>query len=327
MNDETVQIDKMKSSNNQWLRELCEHNFQLWNKIVEIELERKKDIEIERMIWEENSKLRNRLMILELTLERELIEEHIKLQKVISSLERDNHLSSSLISENARLRSKVIQLQKKEIIPSFTPDSPSASSMRISPDILPDFVKNNSNNKVKNQFSKKDIFRIIGNILFYLLIFMLLVGALLVKSAQKGAPITVAGYTGMVVVSESMQDVIPKGSFILTRKVNVNDLKIGDDITFMASANTSVTHRIVDIQTQADNKLVFKTKGVNNQLPDDDLVLEDNIVGKVVYSNLFIGSVAQWISTNWPLLVFFMIVLMTLKWVLLQVVKLKSEDE
>ena len=60
---------------------------------------------------------------------------------------------------------------------------------------------------------------IMGNLMFYLAIVLLLAGAVMIRSTRSGAPVSIAGYSGLVVLSESMQDVIPKGSFILTRHV------------------------------------------------------------------------------------------------------------
>ena len=155
-----------------------------------------------------------------------------------------------------------------------------------------------------------------GDVVFYLAIVLLLAGAVLIRSARHGAPVSIAGYSGLVVLSESMQDVIPKGSFILTRHVEPESLQIGDDITFMVNSETCVTHRIVDIRPQPDGTLAFQTKGVHNQTPDSNLAAAGNVVGKVVYHDLGLGLAAQWIRANWPLVVFLLAVWAALGWVL-----------
>lgn len=147
---------------------------------------------------------------------------------------------------------------------------------------------------------------LVGNIGFYLAIALLLAGAVLFRSAQAGAPMRVAGYSGMLVLSESMQDAIPKGSFILTRAVEPEELQVGDDITFMVNPTTSVTHRIVDIHLQADGRPIIRTQGVNNPAPDTP-VANENIVGKVVYHSLLLGLLAKGVSDNWPLLLFLLV--------------------
>lgn len=167
---------------------------------------------------------------------------------------------------------------------------------------------------------KKSLFlRILGmagNVAFYVALVSLLVGAFFIRSAQGGAPLNIAGYSGMLVLSGSMQDVIPKGSFLLTKSVEADTLAVGDDITFMTNSTTSVTHRIIEIMPQPDGTLEFRTQGVNNTAPDNNPVSEVNIVGKVIYHNYRIGMIAQWVSDNWPFLVFLLAVWIVLGFVL-----------
>lgn len=166
-----------------------------------------------------------------------------------------------------------------------------------------------------------------GHTAFYLALVMLIVGAVLLRSAQSGAPVSVAGYCGMVVLSGSMQDVIPKDSFIITHQVDASSLQVGDDITFMASADTCVTHRIIEINRQSDGTLSFRTKGTNNQSPDSDPVPAANVVGKVVYHSLRLGQAAQWIRKNWPLLIFLVAVWAVLSWFLTRSLKSDGSEE
>ncbi len=144
---------------------------------------------------------------------------------------------------------------------------------------------------------------VMGNALFFLALALTLVMALFIRATRGGAPTTIAGYSGMLVLTESMQDAIPKGSFVLVKHVEPEELQIGDDVTFMVNPTTSVTHRIVDIRPQADGIPIVQTKGVNNSNPDAPIAV-DNIVGKVVYHSLFLGLLANGIGENWPLLVF-----------------------
>lgn len=168
------------------------------------------------------------------------------------------------------------------------------------------------------------ILKVVGNVIFCVAIVALLVGAYLIRSAQEGAPLSIAGYSGMLVLSGSMQDVIPKGSFVLTKSVEPSTLKVGDDITFLTNSTTTVTHRIIDIRPQTDGTLAFKTKGVNNSAPDSSLVSSSNLVGKVIYHNLTIGKVAEGIRGNWPLLLFLMAVFIILSRVLAHI---QQEDD
>ncbi len=146
-----------------------------------------------------------------------------------------------------------------------------------------------------------------GNVLFYLALVLALVVALFIRATRQGAPVTIAGCSGMLVLTESMQEVIPKGSLIITKSVPPDELQIGDDITFMVNPTTSVTHRIVNIRPQAGGTPIIQTKGINNPTPDAPVAVE-NIVGKVVYHSLFLGLLAKGIGDNWPLLLFLLAV-------------------
>lgn len=174
---------------------------------------------------------------------------------------------------------------------------------------------------------KKNVISVLGNLLFYVVIIGVVVGAFLAKSGSGGSPTVIAGYSAFTVLSSSMEDTYPKGSLIVTRSVDANELEIGDDITYMASATSSITHRIIGI---TENYLdtgarAFETQGTMNKNPDKDPVAAANVVGKVIFCSTVLGKAASFVSANWPLLIFFVVVLAVLfaflKW------NFKREDE
>ncbi len=173
---------------------------------------------------------------------------------------------------------------------------------------------------------RKRLHKAVGNVLFYLALALALVAAVFIRAARAGAPTSVAGYSGMLVLTESMQDAIPKGSLIITKSVPPEELQIGDDITYMVSPTTSVTHRIVDIRPQSDGAPIIQTKGVNNPNPDTPVAVE-NIVGKVIYHSLFLGLLAKALSDNWPLLVFLLAVWTVLGKVLVHIFREDSPPQ
>lgn len=231
---------------------------------------------------------------------------HLRLEELENALEREHmeHQVDSILWDYA---SGAFAPPVKE---EAEPSGPGGEA-RSPPDA------SRSGHRATQQNSKAQGFaHVMGNLMFYLAIVLLLAGAVMIRSTRSGAPVSIAGYSGLVVLSESMQDVIPKDSFILTKHVEPETLQIGDDITFMTNSVTCVTHRIVDIRPQPDGTLAFQTKGVNNQTPDSNLAAAGNVVGKVVYHNLLLGQIAQWISANWPLVIFLLAVWMSLSWVL-----------
>ena len=97
-------------------------------------------------------------------------------------------------------------------------------------------------------------------------------------------PPSVFGVTPMVVQSGSMsgnaEDHIEVGDLIFTVKPDTDKLKAGDIISYM-DGNIAVTHRIIEVQTAADGKRSFVTKGDANNT-EDPAVGEDAVL-RVVF--------------------------------------------
>ena len=134
---------------------------------------------------------------------------------------------------------------------------------------------------------------------FYLVLVVILIGAMSFMGGND-TPHTILGYSTASILTGSMQREIPQGSLVLTRKVPANSLQVGDDITYMYSATTSVTHKIVAIYENYDRtrERGFQTQGVENPVPDKDIVPADNVVGKVIWHVSVVGAVMRFVSHN-----------------------------
>ena len=165
--------------------------------------------------------------------------------------------------------------------------------------------------------------KIIGECVFYGLLLLLILSAVFVRTTSDGSPRSFAGFTGMIVLTESMQSEIPKGSLVITKTVDPQSLQIGDDITYMANQTTSVTHRIVGITENYENtgQRAFQTQGIMNREPDKQTVPAINVVGKVVFHSEVLGTVASFIGQYWPLLLFILAVAFGLLYVLGRIFK------
>ena len=144
--------------------------------------------------------------------------------------------------------------------------------------------------------------KLIGEIIFYGLLLLLVIVTLFIRTTGDGAPRSFAGYSGMLVLTESMQSEIPKGSLVIAKQVDAETLQIGDDITYMANQTTTVTHRIIGIIEDYEDtgQRAFETQGVMNAQPDGQLVPAANVVGKVVFHSEALGQIAQFLSDYWP---------------------------
>lgn len=79
---------------------------------------------------------------------------------------------------------------------------------------------------------------------------------------------TLVGYDRYVIVSGSMHPLLDRGSVVYSKAVPVEDLRVGDIITYTPPPGSGVdhlvTHRISSIRVAEDGAFVFNTKGDAN---------------------------------------------------------------
>ncbi len=102
------------------------------------------------------------------------------------------------------------------------------------------------------------------------------------------------------IVSESMLPEYRIGDIIVVQKTKIDNLKVGDDVTYLGSAKNfdglTITHRIIDIRVDEEGKRYFTTKGMSNYIEDPE-ISEDSIYGKVVYHTVVFSFVGR-LMTN-----------------------------
>ena len=114
------------------------------------------------------------------------------------------------------------------------------------------------------------------------------------------------GLKSFVIVSKSMEPTIMTGDAILVKKVQQEELKINDIISFQ-DENSVNTHRIIEI-TQENGVTKYTTKGDNNKNPDKEKVTYDKIEGKYQFKINGFGKVTE-ILKNKVTLVILLIIL------------------
>lgn len=144
--------------------------------------------------------------------------------------------------------------------------------------------------------------RLLGELVFYGALVLLLLGALMLRLTGEGPPRFSGGFSGMIVLTGSMEPELPRGSLVVTRAVDPETLGAGDDIAYMVSPTLSVTHRIWAVSRDEDGGLLFETQGVSNDCRDREKVPAASLVGKVVFHSLALGQLALFIKSWWPVL-------------------------
>ena len=96
----------------------------------------------------------------------------------------------------------------------------------------------------------------------------------------------VFGYSIMNIVSGSMEDEIPRGSYILIKKVEPEKVKRGDVICFYSTDpqiyGLPNTHRVVEEPINNNGSIEFVTRGDANPINDKETAKGENLIGVYV---------------------------------------------
>lgn len=126
------------------------------------------------------------------------------------------------------------------------------------------------------------IMRIIGYVVLFGLLAGLTVNALLCVFVDHYYP-TFGNSRLFAIVSDSMEPEIPTGSMIVGRVPNSEaDIEVGTVITFEVKQGNSVilvTHRVVEIRTNAAGVVSYTTRGDNTQANDSVNPTFEDVVG------------------------------------------------
>ena len=120
-------------------------------------------------------------------------------------------------------------------------------------------------------------------------------GALLVLVLELGALVIVipalTGGTALTVLTQSMEPTLPPGTLIIIRPTALEDIKIGDVVTYQITSGQPavVSHRVVSRSVDTTGRTTFTTKGDNNDLPDASPVHKAQIRGTLWYSIPWLG--------------------------------------
>ncbi len=95
------------------------------------------------------------------------------------------------------------------------------------------------------------------------------------------------------VLTPSMEPELPVGSLLIIKPTAYEDIKIGDDITFVRDKKlTVVTHRVIE---KDDETKHLTTQGIANNTADAPTIYE-NVIGKVVFHIPLVGYLIMWTS-------------------------------
>jgi len=113
-----------------------------------------------------------------------------------------------------------------------------------------------------------------------LALFLLFLTYTVIVSKITGAKHHILGYELKTVLSGSMEPTFMTGSVIAIKPSgDKSKFQPGDIITFKMRDKMLVTHRIVEVVKQGE-RVFYRTKGDNNNTPDQELVSSIQVIGQ-----------------------------------------------
>ena len=139
-------------------------------------------------------------------------------------------------------------------------------------------------------------------VIVILIIFAAIVSFMFYNAKQDKDVPSMFGYTAFAIQTDSMEDKIMEGDFILTKKCDTDDLKVDHIITFYTVDNDGKpfinTHRIVDI-IETESGRLFVTKGDNSPDKDPRKVYEGDVIAQYNGFRIpILGYIITFLSTQ-----------------------------
>lgn len=161
------------------------------------------------------------------------------------------------------------------------------------------------------------------------LLFALIVNIIGAKMA--GRVPSVCGYSVMHIVSGSMEEKIPAGSYILIKKVSPDKVKINDIICFYsddpAIYGLPNTHRVVEEPIRVGEGFEFVTRGDANPGKDHVTAKGERLIGVYVDTLDGLTAISSVMSGNTLVIIFIVLQLSVMGMALYIIVSVKKSKD
>lgn len=154
----------------------------------------------------------------------------------------------------------------------------------------------------ENKKAVKAIKRTVSAVWWIVLVLLVVLLVNIFGAKLTGNVPRVFGYSVMNIVSGSMEEEIPKGSYILIKKVSPEEIE-KDDIICFYSTDPKIygmpnTHRVVEEPIVTDSGIEFITKGDANPINDTETAKGDRLIGVYVKNLDGLTAFANALSGN-----------------------------
>lgn len=164
-------------------------------------------------------------------------------------------------------------------------------------------------NKIKNNKILSFLYKTIKFIVTFVLLIVL---AVIIIQRVSDNKISLGGYRVYTVVTQSMFPEYRVGDILISKEVNPNGIKVGDNVVYLGKKDDFkdkiVTHKVLSInEDEKTGKLNFVTKGINNIIEDPE-ISEEQIYGVVAYKTIFLSFISRIMTSMVGTFVLFAIV-------------------
>ena len=155
--------------------------------------------------------------------------------------------------------------------------------------------------KSKNIVIKK-VAKIVLKILYQILVIIcLIVAAVIILQKVTASNKSIAGYRIFRVITGSMEPEYDIGQVVISKEVDPNSIKVGDDIVYLGTygeySGKIIMHSVVGIDKDANGNLNFHAKGLHSSSVEDPQIKDSQIYG-VVKFNSKILTILYKLATN-----------------------------
>lgn len=108
------------------------------------------------------------------------------------------------------------------------------------------------------------------------------------------------GGTPYAVLTGSMAPALPVGTLAVTRPVDIDEVMVGEVVTYQLSSgeSTVVTHRVIGTRINAAGERELLTQGDTNAVTDREPVREVQLRGRLWYAVPHLGRVSALLSND-----------------------------
>jgi len=128
----------------------------------------------------------------------------------------------------------------------------------------------------------------VWNVVSTILVILMVLGAVFLMGSR------LLGFQCYTVISGSMEPQYKVGDLLYVKAVDVNNIQVGDPITFVLNEDLVVaTHRVVEVDSENQR---FYTKGDANEIADAEPVHFNNVIGVPQFAIPKLGYVSDFIQ-------------------------------